>query len=157
DVSRLKLKVNVNEGQVANLKVGETVQIKSNVFPSDNFSGKITFIAPKADETLNFPVEIEVENNHKNTIKAGMYGTAIFKFPAQSAAITIPRGSFVGSVSSNEVFVLGEGNTAKLRKVVAGRIIGDQVEILDGLKEGETVIISGQINLVEGSPVAIIK
>ncbi|WP_367864558.1 efflux RND transporter periplasmic adaptor subunit [Pedobacter sp. WC2423] len=157
DVSRLKLKVNVNEGQVANLKTGETVQIKSNVFPSDNFSGKITFIAAKADETLNFPIEIEVENNHKNTIKAGMYGTAIFKFPAQAATITIPRGSFVGSVSSNEVFVLGEGNIAKQRKVVAGRIIGDQVEILDGLKEGETVIISGQINLVDGSPVAIIK
>ena len=157
DVSKLKLKVNVNEGQVANLKAGETVQIKSNVFPSDNFSGKITFIAPKADETLNFPIEIEVDNNHKNTIKAGMYGTAIFKFPAQAATITIPRGSFVGSVSSNEVFVLGEGNTAKQRKVVAGRIIGDQVEILDGLKEGETVIISGQINLVDGSPVAIIK
>jgi RND family efflux transporter MFP subunit len=157
DVSKLKLKVNVNEGQVANLKVGEKVQIKSNVFPSDNFSGKITFIAAKADETLNFPVEIEVDNNQKNTIKAGMYGTAIFKFPGQAPAITIPRGSFVGSVSSNEVFVLGEGNIAKLRKVVAGRIIGDQVEILDGLKEGETVIISGQINLVDGSPVAIIK
>jgi RND family efflux transporter MFP subunit len=157
DVSKLKLKVNVNEGQVANLKVGEAVQIKSNVFPSDNFSGKITFIAAKADETLNFPIEIEVDNNHKNTIKAGMYGTAIFKFPAQAATITIPRGSFVGSVSSNEVFVLGEGNTAKQRKVVAGRIIGDDVEILDGLKEGETVITSGQINLVDGSPVAIIK
>jgi len=157
DVSKLKLKVNVNEGQVANLKVGDPAQIKSNVFPADNFSGKITFIAPKADATLNFPVEIEVENNHKNTIKAGMYGTAIFKFPAQAATITIPRGSFVGSVSSNQIFVLENGNTAKLRKVIAGRTINDQVEIIDGLKEGETVIVSGQINLVDGSAVAPIK
>jgi len=157
DVSKLKLKVNVNESQVANLKVGEQAQIKSNVFPADNFSGKITFIAPKADATLNFPVEIEVENNHKNTIKAGMYGTAIFKFPAQAATITIPRGSFVGSVSSNQIFVLENGNTAKLRKVIAGRTINDQVEIIDGLKEGETVIVSGQINLIDGSAVAPIK
>jgi len=157
DVSKLKLKVNVNEGQVANLKTGDPAQIKSNVFPADNFSGKITFIAPKADATLNFPVEIEVENNHKNTIKAGMYGTAIFKFPAQAATITIPRGSFVGSVSSNQIFVLENGNTAKLRKVIAGRTINDQVEIIDGLKEGETVIVSGQINLVDGSAVAPIK
>lgn len=157
DVSKLKLKVNVNESQVANLKVGNTVQIKSNVFPADNFSGKITFIAAKADATLNFPVEIEVVNNHANTIKAGMYGTAIFKFPAQAATITIPRGSFVGSVSSNQIFVMEDGKTAKIRKVIAGRIIGDQVEILDGLKEGETVIISGQINLVDGSPVTPVK
>ncbi|MCX2485429.1 efflux RND transporter periplasmic adaptor subunit [Pedobacter sp. MR2016-24] len=157
DVSKLKLKVNVNEGQVANLNVGDRVQIKSNVFPADNFSGKITFIAAKADATLNFPIDIEVENNHKNTIKAGMYGTAIFKFPAQAPTITIPRGSFVGSVSSNQIFVLENGNKAKIRKVIAGRIINDQVEIIEGLKEGETVIISGQINLVDGSDVAPIK
>jgi len=157
DVSKLKLKVNVNESQVANLKVGDEVQIKSNVFPADNFSGKITFIAAKADATLNFPIEIEVTNNHTNTIKAGMYGTAIFKFPAQAATITIPRGSFVGSVSSNQIFVLENGNTAKIRKVIAGRTINDQVEIIEGLKEGETVIISGQINLVDGSAVAPIK
>ena len=157
DVSKLKLRVNVNESQVANLKLGDKVQIKSNVFPADNFSGMIDFIAAKADETLNFPVDIEVQNNHTNTIKAGMYGTAVFKFPAQAATITIPRGAFVGSVSSNQIFVLENGNTAKIRKVIAGRSIGDQVEVLEGLKEGETVIVSGQINLIDGSSVAPVK
>lgn len=157
DVSKLKLKVSVNESQVANLKVGDQVQIKSNVFPTDDYVGKITFIAAKADASLNFPIEIMVENNKKNTIKAGMYGTAIFKFPSQAPSLTIPRGSFVGSVSSNQIFVLGEGNKAVLRKVVAGRILGENVEILDGLKEGETVITSGQINLIDGTPVAPVK
>jgi len=157
DVSKLKLKVNVNESQVASLKVGNTVQIKSNVFPADNFAGKITFIAAKADNTLNFPIEIQVENNKANTIKAGMYGTAIFKFPAQAPTITVPRSAFVGSVSSNQIFVLDGGNKAKIRKVVAGRILGENVEILDGLKEGETAIVSGQINLTDGTLVAPIK
>lgn len=158
DVSKLKLKVNVNESQVANLKIGDQIEIKSSVFPTDSFSGKVTFIAAKADGTLNFPVEIEVENSHKNTLKAGMYGTAVFKFPKQAPSILIPRTSFVGSVSSNQVFVLDKAsNTAKTRNVVAGRILGDNVEILDGLKEGETVITSGQINLTEGTPVTIVK
>lgn len=157
DVSRLKLKVNVNESQVANLNNGDEVQIKSNVFPADDYKGKITFIASKADASLNFPIEIQVENNKKNTIKAGMYGTAIFKFPKQAPALTIPRGSFVGSVSSNQIFVMENGKTARLRKVIAGRIIGENVEIVDGLKEGETVITSGQINLVDGSEVAPVK
>jgi RND family efflux transporter MFP subunit len=157
DVSSLKLKVNVNESQVARLKLGDEVQIKSNVFPTEDFKGKVTFIAPKADNSLNFPIEIQVENNKPNTIKAGMYGTAIFKFPKQVPAITVPRGSFVGSVSSNEIFVLEKGKTARIRKVVAGRILGDQVEILEGLKEGETVITSGQINLTDGSLVEPLK
>lgn len=158
DVSKLKLKVNVNEGQVANLKVGDQIDIKSSVFPTDKFSGKVTFIAPKADATLNFPIEIEVENSNKNTLKAGMYGTAVFKFPKQAPAIIIPRSSFVGSVSSNQVFIYDRAkNTSKLRKVVSGRILGDSVEVLEGLNEGETVITSGQINLGEGTAVSIVK
>jgi len=158
DVSKLKLKANVNEGQVANLKIGNAVQIQSSVFPNEKFSGKITFIAAKADETLNFPIEVEVTNNVKNSLRAGMYGTALFKFPKQAPAILVPRTSFVGSVSSNEVYVLNTSkNTAETRKVVSGRILGDNVEILDGLKEGETVITSGQINLTDGTPVTVIK
>ncbi|RZK54619.1 MAG: efflux RND transporter periplasmic adaptor subunit [Pedobacter sp.] len=158
DVSKLKLKANVNESQVANLKIGDAVQIQSSVFPTEKFSGKVTFIAAKADETLNFPVEIEVANNTKNSLKAGMYGTALFKFPKQAPAILVPRTSFVGSVSSNEVYVLNKSkNTAEIRKVVSGRILGENVEVLEGLKEGETVITSGQINLTEGTPVSIIK
>ncbi|SES27082.1 efflux RND transporter periplasmic adaptor subunit [Pedobacter rhizosphaerae] len=158
DVSKLKLKVNVNESQVANLKIGDQIEIKSSVFPTDKFSGKITFIAPKADATLNFPIEIEVENNKKNTLKAGMYGTAVFNFPNQAPSILVPRTSFVGSVSSNQVFVLDKSNnTSKIRNVVTGRILGDNVEILEGLKEGETVITSGQINLLDGTAVSVVK
>ena len=156
DVSKLKLKVNVNEAQVASLKKGDQIDIKSSVFPTEKFTGKVTFIAAKADATLNFPIEVEVANNTNNSLRAGMYGTAVFNFPKQAPSILIPRTSFAGSVSSNQVFVL-ENNTSKLRKVVSGRILGDNVEILDGLKEGETVITSGQINLTEGTPVSIVK
>ncbi len=158
DVSKLKLKVNVNESQVASLKVGDQISIKSTVFPTEKFSGKVTFIAPKADASLNFPIEIEVTNNTKNSLRAGMYGTAVFNFPKQAPSILIPRTSFVGSVSSNQVFIYDKSNnTSKIRKVVTGRILGDNVEVMEGLNEGESVIISGQINLAEGTAVSIVK
>jgi RND family efflux transporter MFP subunit len=157
DVSKLKLAITVNEQQVASLKVGDKVNIRASVFPDKNFEGRITFIAPKSDASLNFPVEIELASNPGTQLRAGMYGTAVFEFPTQTPVITIPRTAFGGSVSSNQVFVVENGNTAKTRKVIAGRIIGDQVEILEGLNEGETVITSGQINLTEGSKVAPIK
>lgn len=158
DVSSLKLKVNANESQVASIKTGDQIEIKSSVFPDEKFSGKVTFIAAKADATLNFPIEIQVANNTKSSLRAGMYGTAVFNFPKQAPSILIPRTSFVGSVSSNQVFVLDKAtNTAKVRKVITNRILGDDVEIVGGLKEGETVITSGQINLADGTAVSVVK
>ena len=156
DVSKLTLDIAVPEAQVANLKKGDIVSIKASVLPGENFSGKISFIAAKADESLNFPVKIEVTNRQGNSIKAGMFGTANFEFPQQAPAILIPRRSVVGGVRSNEVFVAQNGK-AELRKVVSGRILGDKIEILQGLSEGEEVIVTGQINLMNGSAVSIIK
>jgi membrane fusion protein (multidrug efflux system) len=156
NVSKLKLKVTVNESQVASLKLGNTINVSSSVFPNKTFAGKITFIAAKADESLNFPIEIEIENNADKSLKAGMYGTANFGSKQKQQLKVVPRNAFVGSVSSNEVFVV-ENGIAKLKKVTSGRIIGEQVEIVDGLSDGETVIITGQINLQDGNTVEIIK
>jgi membrane fusion protein (multidrug efflux system) len=158
NVSKLKLKVTVNESQVAGLKLGNTVNISASVFPDKSFTGKITFIASKADETLNFPIEIEVANNPNNEIKAGMYGTATFgsNTAKQVEVKTIPRAAFVGSVSSNQVFVVNN-NVATLKKIVAGRIFGDKVEILDGLNDGDVVVTSGQINLSDKTKINIVK
>ena len=156
DVSKLTLDIAVSEAQVANLKVGDTVTVVASVLPDKKFRGKISFIAAKADESLNFPVKIEVANNDKSAIKAGMYGSANFVFPQQAPAILIPRSAFVGGVASNEVFVATAGK-AELRKVVSARILGEQVEIVQGLAEGEEVIVTGQINLMNGSVISVIK
>ncbi len=158
NVSKLKLKVTVNESQVASLKLGNNATIAASVFPDKSFTGKITFIASKADETLNFPIEIEVANNPNNEIKAGMYGTATFGINSakQVEVKTIPRTAFVGSVSSNQVFLVNN-NVATLKKIVAGRIFGDKVEILDGLNDGDVVVTSGQINLSDSTKVSIVK
>ncbi|PJJ09836.1 RND family efflux transporter MFP subunit [Flavobacterium sp. 1] len=156
DVSKLKLKVSVNESQVAGLKIGNSVPVTSSVFPDKVVTGKIIFIAPKADESLNFPIEIEITNNANSSIKAGMYGTANFGTKQKQELKVVPRNAFVGSVSSNQIFVV-ENGIAKLKKVTAGRILGDQVEIINGLSDGDTVIITGQINLQDGNAVEIIK
>ncbi len=157
DVSKLKLNVTVNEGQVATLKVGDHVKVTASVFPDESFTGKITFIAPKADNSLNFPLEIEIANNPGNQLKAGMYGTAVFAMPESQSIIAIPRPSFIGGVNSNQVFVAENNATARLHTVTSGRIVGDQVEILNGLKEGDLVITSGQVNLTDGSKIEVIK
>jgi len=156
NVAQLKLKVNVNEAQVALLKVGDKVKVKASVLPDKTFTGRISFIAVKADQALNFPVEIEIDNPG-NALKAGMYATAYFDFPGLAPVLVAPRSAFVGGVNSNEVFVMKADSTVVLQKVVSGKILGDQVEILDGLQEHDVIITSGQINLTNGSKVAPIQ
>jgi len=158
NVSKLKLKVTVNEQQVATLKQGSPVKVKASVFPDKEYAGKVTFIAPKADASLNFPVEIEIAGNPNNELKAGMYGNAIFETnSAQHTPIkTIPRNAFLGGVGNNQVFVVKD-SVARLTKIVSGRILGEEVEVLSGLNEGDVVVTSGQINLQDGTKVSPIK
>jgi hypothetical protein len=48
-------------------------------------------------------------------------------------------------------------NVATLKKIVSGRILGDKVEILEGLNDGDVVVTSGQINLSDNTKVSIVK
>lgn len=158
NVSKLKLKVTVNENQVAYIKTGDEVPVKASVYPDKEFQGKVSFIAPMADSSLNFPVEIEIVNNPNNDLRAGMYGSAFFGInkSEDTPVLTVPRSAFVGSVHNNEVFVIRD-NTAYLTKIVSGRNFGDKVEVLEGLKESDQVVISGQINLLDGTPISIVE
>ena len=157
NINSLKLSVLVDESQVGKIQLGQQVAINVNVLPEDSFSGRITFIAPKSDASLNFPVEIEVQN--RGNLKAGMYATAIFQTNngvETQNMLTVPAIAFVNGVSSGQIFVAQNG-VAKLIKVTPGKVYGDKVQILSGLKNGDQVITSGQINLDNGSKINIIK
>ena len=157
NINSLKLSVLVDESQVGRIQIGQEVAINVNVLPDENFSGRISFIAPKSDASLNFPVEIEVSNNGR--LKAGMYATALFKTNNGAETqnmLTIPAEAFVNGVSSGQVFIVNNG-VAKLIKVQTGKVYGDKVQIISGLNGGEQVITSGQINLENGSKINIVK
>ncbi|SHI93953.1 efflux RND transporter periplasmic adaptor subunit [Flavobacterium haoranii] len=157
NINSLKLSVLIDESQVGKIALGQAVTINVNVLPDETFSGKITFIAPKSDSSLNFPVEIEVQN--KGNLRAGMYTTATFKTnngTETQKMLTVPAEAFVNGVSSGQLFIVNNG-TAKLIKIQTGKVYGNKVQILSGLNEGEQVITSGQINLDNGSKINIIK
>lgn len=157
NINSLKLSALVDESQVGRIQIGQDVAINVNVLPDENFGGRISFIAPKSDASLNFPVEIEVSNNGK--LKAGMYATALFKTNNGAETqnmLTIPAEAFVNGVSSGQVFIVNNG-VAKLIKVQTGKVYGDKVQIISGLNGGEQVITSGQINLENGSKINIVK
>ncbi|NLN34313.1 MAG: efflux RND transporter periplasmic adaptor subunit [Flavobacteriaceae bacterium] len=161
NVSSLKLRVEVDESQIVRFKVGDNIKVKASVYPDKEFVGRISFIAPKATASLNFPVEIQVSNSAGNELKAGMYGTAIFSTAQDEVkakpVLVAPRAAFVGGVNNQEVFVVNPDATVELRKISAGRNFGEWIEILEGLKDGQTVVTSGQINLTDGAKVKVIQ
>jgi RND family efflux transporter MFP subunit len=155
DISRLKVKVNVAERDVIRLKVGEKVEVTTDVFPSDVFIGSIFSISSKGDDGHTYPVEVILKNS-KQQLKAGMFGRVVFTPKSSGNIIIIPRESIVGSVKNAALYVINN-NMAKLRSVVTGKETGTNIEILSGLEEGELVVVNGQNNLSDNAPVIIRK
>jgi RND family efflux transporter MFP subunit len=155
DISRLKVKVNVAEKDVIRLKVGEKVEVTTDVFPSDVFTGSIFSISSKGDEGHTYPVEVVLKNS-KLQLKAGMFGRVVFTPKSSGNLVVIPRESIIGSVKDANIYVVNN-NVAKLRSVVTGKEAGTNIEILSGLQEGELVVVNGQNNLSDNAPVIIRK
>ena len=155
DISQLKVKVNVAEKDVIRLKVGEKVDVTTDVFPSDVFTGSIFSISSKGDDGHTYPVEVVLKNS-KQQLKAGMFGRVMFTPKSAGNLIVIPREAIVGSIKDASIYVV-TNNVAKIRPVVVGKEAGTNIEILSGLQEGEQVVINGQNNLSDNAPVIIRK
>jgi len=156
DISKLKVKVNVPEKDAFKLKVGDRVDITSEVYKGTTFEGKISTIGSKADEAHTYPVEIGLANNGKNPLKAGMFARVYFKTIQKKEAFAIPREALVGSVKTPQVFVV-ENNMARLRNITLGSEFGTNIEVLGGLTPGEVIVVNGQNNLTDNVKVDVMK
>lgn len=156
DISQLKVKLKVAEKDVYELKTGDPVTITASVLPGQTFEGKIAFISPKGDEAHNYPVEISIENSGKK-LKAGTYVDIAFNRKSAVPSLQIPREALTGSVKDAKVYVVDNTNRASLRKIAIGNENGMWLEVLDGLKEGESVVTTGHINLSDNAEVNIIQ
>jgi multidrug efflux pump subunit AcrA (membrane-fusion protein) len=63
----------------------------------------------------------------------------------------------VGSLKDAQVYIVVNNTTAKLRPIVAGKEFGTNIEIIDGLHEGDVVVVNGQNNLKDDASVIIRK
>jgi RND family efflux transporter MFP subunit len=156
NVSQLKAQVLVSEKDVYKLKQGAAVTVTCDIYPGKTFKGTIRYISPKGDETHNYPVEVTLLNDGRSPIKAGTFIRVAFDITGNTSALQIPKIALAEGLKNPYVFV-PVGNKATVKKLVLGREIGENVEVLDGLADGDEVIVSGQINLTEGSLVDVVK
>jgi len=153
DIYNLKAVVFVSEKDVYQLKLNQIATVTASVLPGKDFTGKVSFISPVSDENHNYRVELEV-NNKTATLKAGTYINVAFDLGEDFAALQIPKIALVEGTKNPYVYVL-DGERAFVRKITVGREIGENIEVLSGLKEGDEVVTIGQINLTDGTKIAL--
>jgi membrane fusion protein (multidrug efflux system) len=149
---------------LSSLKTGQQITINSDTYPSDSFTGDITVINPIVDtNTRNVQIRATL-NNPKHKLLPGMYVTVSITTGSAQRYITLPRttitfnsfGSTVYRLENNGQDEKGKAKLiAKQSLVTTGATRGDQITILTGVKEGETIVTTGQIKLRNGSPVTV--
>ncbi len=156
DISTLKVLVNVSEREAFQLKPGNRVEVTTDVYPGATFQGTIDNIASKADEAHTYAVEIVLPNNSKTPLKAGMFARVAFTATPATGVLTIPRIALVGSIKDAQVFMVNRG-IASRRSITVGTQSSELLEVLSGINEGDTVVTSGQNNLVDQARVTIVS
>jgi len=149
---------------VAQLSVGQTVRVKVDAFLGREFAGKITAINPKVETaSRNIQVRATLPNRDQKLLP-GMFATVELETGAPQRLVTLPQtavsynpyGSLVYIVDDKAKDTGGKPHpVARQVFVTTGATRGDQVAILKGVSEGDTVVTSGQVKLRNGVPLAI--
>ena len=154
DISSLKAEVAVGEGQVSLVSQGAPATVLIPAAGDQKlFEASVSAVAAGSDPaTGSYPVIVTWQNPVGNTIKSGMSATVTIQTQEQEPVVLIPSAAVVEQAGQSYVFT-AEANRAAQKPVKVGRRIGNIAEILDGLQEGETLIISGLTALRRGDPV----
>ncbi|WP_158795627.1 efflux RND transporter periplasmic adaptor subunit [Pedobacter sp. L105] len=156
NVSEIKVQVNLTENEVYQVKQGQHVKITTEVYRGKVFNGTISFVSPQADATHSYAVEVMIDSDPQYVLHSGTFVYADFSKYTRQQVLVIPREALAESVQNASVYVV-INNRARQKTVVTGREMGDFIEILSGLNKNDVVVLSGQINLKDGTPVSISK
>ncbi|MFI5298680.1 MAG: efflux RND transporter periplasmic adaptor subunit, partial [Polyangiales bacterium] len=142
DLSRVWVIADVYETDLARIAVGQQAHVTVATFPDRMFMGKVRFIYPSIDPiTRTAKVRVEL-GNADLALRPGMFGSVRIELP-ETETLLVPREAIVDTGEVQYVFVTPDQLHFEPRRVrVAGRV-GDSVRIDGGVKEGETVVTTG--------------
>jgi membrane fusion protein (multidrug efflux system) len=156
DPSPLKAQVFVPERELQRLGVGQPAAVQVDAVPGRMFPAQVSLVAPTVDaRTATFKVTVEVDDASA-VLKPGMFARIGIVFERKQQALQIPRVALVETDGERSVFVVQKG-LARQRSVTTGLTDAGNVEITDGVKEGEQVVIVGQSGLKDGNRVRVVS
>jgi membrane fusion protein (multidrug efflux system) len=156
DVSRIELTLLVSDRQIAAMQTGATVRVRVDPLGNATFAGRIARVggAPR-DDDQRYPVVVELDNT-AGRLRPGMLARALFEV-GSSSATRIPARAVLREFELDYVFVIDEGGIVR-RVRVATRPVPfrpDQVEIEDGLRDGDRVAVDAIAQLRDGMRILV--
>ena len=157
NTDELKIETTVSEYIAGYIKIGDEVDVYVSTLGDTPYKGTVTAFSPApALGPLTYPITITLDNE-SGDLMSGMF--AEVKFTAEEAddTICIPSDAVIMKNGKSVAVIIDEDLIPSFREVETGIDNGEFVEILSGIKEGETVVISGQNFVEEGIAVRIIE
>jgi len=150
DLSRVWIDANVFEKDLQRVKLGQEVKVFVPAFAGTTFSGKVILVSSVVDpDTRSVKVRTEVPNGD-GRLKPDMFANVEIVTDLRRAAISIPQSAVLTDGGKTVVFVT-DGNNFTKRVVTTGMQGDDRIEIVEGLKEGEKVVVKGNYLLLQQS------
>ncbi len=147
DLSSVWLIAEIFERQAEAVRVGDRAEVSLPYLPGESWQGRVEFIYPSLDpKTRTLRARLRFDNPGER-LKPNMYARVKIHASPRENTLSIPLEALIRTGDKDRVIVeVGEGRY-KACDVVAGIESGDRIEILDGLDEGDKVVVSGQFLL----------
>ena len=153
DLGRIRLDFSVPENLLSHLKPGQIVRARSAAFGERVFEGKVSLIDPRVDPVTR-TVRLTAEfSNSDEALKPGMFMSASLEVTASENATVVPEEAVVSEGLRQLVYVIGPDNKVERRVIQIGQRQASRIEVVEGLKPGETIVVRGLQRVRPGAPV----
>ncbi|MFT4257949.1 MAG: efflux RND transporter periplasmic adaptor subunit [Pseudoxanthomonas sp.] len=152
DADVLEATLNVPEKQIALLKPGQTVELTADALPGKSFTGTVDRVSPVID-TGTFRVVAAFKGNAE--LQVGMFSRLSIDYDQRADALVVPRVALLEDGGEPAVYAVRDGKAQRIG-VKLGYAAAGWVEVREGLKEGDPVVVAGKAALREGSAVQVL-
>jgi RND family efflux transporter MFP subunit len=157
DVSTLVTRVQVSELEVSTLRAGDVVPLTVDALGSQKVAGHIRRIFPSADSATRLvPVEVALSGRQLDGLRPGYTVRATFALDKRDDALLVPSRAVSGPAGARAVYIVRSGQIER-KAVRVGSDMAGLSEIIEGVAEGDSVIVSGTSTLREGAKARIVE
>ena len=157
DFNPVKMLINVSEGLYTKISKGMEVSVSMNVYPDEEFTGKISLIHPTISPVSHtFPVEVTISNSDSR-IRPGMFARVNINL-GSNEGIIVPDAAVLKQTGSNDryVFVIKDG-VADKKVITVGQHLGTNYEVISGIEAGDEIVVAGASRLSDNQEVEVIN